>query len=57
MLKSLEVFQILIGKILSPSSILLFAPDVSAGRTARELWWTSQESSPASIIVTMALHA
>jgi hypothetical protein len=34
---------------------LLLAPDVSAVRTARELWWTSQKLSPASII-TMALH-
>jgi hypothetical protein len=32
-------------------------PDVSAGRIARELWWTSQEFSPAGIINTMALHA
>jgi hypothetical protein len=31
--------------------------DVSAGRTARELYWTSQEFSPADMIVTMALHA
>jgi len=38
------------------SSYLL--PDVSAGRTARELWWTSQEFSPAGIIIiTMSLHA
>jgi hypothetical protein len=36
---------------------LLLAPDVSAGRTARDLWWTSQEFSPAGIIPTMALHA
>jgi hypothetical protein len=35
---------------------LLLAPDVSAGRTARELWWTSQDLSPAAIIITMALH-
>jgi hypothetical protein len=33
-------------------------PDISAGRIARELWWTSQEFSPAGfIIITMALHA
>jgi hypothetical protein len=32
-------------------------PDVSAGRIARELWWMSQEFSPASTIITMALHA
>jgi hypothetical protein len=31
--------------------------DVSAGRFARELWWTSQEFSPAGIVITMALHA
>jgi hypothetical protein len=31
-------------------------PDVSAGRIARELWWTSQEFSPAGIIITMAVH-
>jgi hypothetical protein len=36
---------------------LLLGPDVSAGRTAWELWWTSQELSPAGIIITMALHA
>jgi hypothetical protein len=35
------------------SSYLL--SDVSAGRTARELWWMSQEFSPGGII-TMALH-
>jgi hypothetical protein len=30
---------------------------VSAGRTAREFWWTSQELSPAGIIIiTMAIH-
>jgi hypothetical protein len=32
---------------------LLFAPDVSVGGTSRELWWTSQELSPAGIIITM----
>jgi hypothetical protein len=38
-------------------SLLLLAPDVCACRT-RELWWTSQELSPAGIIIiTMALHA
>jgi hypothetical protein len=34
--------------------------DVSAGRIARELWWTSQEFSTAVIIIiiiVMALHA
>jgi hypothetical protein len=36
---------------------LLLATDVSAGRTAGELWCTSQELSPAGIIITMALHA
>jgi hypothetical protein len=35
---------------------LLLAADVYADRTARELWWTSQELSPAGIIVTMSLH-
>jgi hypothetical protein len=35
---------------------LLLAPD-SAGKTAIELWWMSQELFPASIIITMALHA
>jgi hypothetical protein len=30
---------------------------IFAGRTARELWWTSQELSPAGIIITMALQA
>jgi hypothetical protein len=38
-------------------AFLLFSPDVSARRTARELWWTSQELSPAGIIITVALHA
>jgi hypothetical protein len=38
-------------------SFLPLAPDVSAGRTARELWWTSQEFHPADILITMALHA
>jgi hypothetical protein len=36
------------GKILTLSSIPPTSPDVSAGRTARELWWTSQELSPAA---------
>jgi hypothetical protein len=35
---------------------LILTPDVSAGRTARELWWTSQELSPVGIITTMALN-
>jgi hypothetical protein len=30
---------------------------MTAGRTAREFWWTSQEVSLAGIIITMALHA
>jgi hypothetical protein len=35
----------------------LLAPHVSAGRTAGELWWTSQELFPAGIITTtMAFH-
>jgi hypothetical protein len=33
---------------------LLLAPDISAGRTSREFWWTSQELCPAGIIITMA---
>jgi hypothetical protein len=37
------------------SSYLL--QDDSTGWIAREFWWTSQEFSPAGIIVTMALHA
>jgi hypothetical protein len=57
MLKSLEIFQILIGKILTSSSIPPTWPNVSADRTARDLWWTSQELSPAGTIITMALHA
>jgi hypothetical protein len=36
---------------------LLLAEDVSACRTARELWWTIQALSPAVITTTMALHA
>jgi hypothetical protein len=46
-------------EVLAPS-ILPTLPGVSAGRTARELWWTSQEFFPAGIIIiitTMALHA
>jgi hypothetical protein len=35
----------------------LFAPDVAVGRTARELWWTSQELSTVGIVITMAIHA
>jgi hypothetical protein len=31
--------------------------DVSAGMIAREFWWTSQEFSPAGVIITMALNA
>jgi hypothetical protein len=46
-----------IDKILTPSSILLLAPDVCASRTAREILWTTQELSSAGIIITMALHA
>jgi hypothetical protein len=34
---------------------LLLAPDVSAGTTARELWWTSQELSP-SLLSTLTYH-
>jgi hypothetical protein len=41
--------------LLSP--FLLLAPDVSAGRTARELWSVSKELSSVGIIITMALHA
>jgi hypothetical protein len=40
------------GQILIPlaySSCLL--PDDSAGRIARELWWTNQEFSSANIII------
>jgi hypothetical protein len=39
---------------------LLLSPDVSAGRTTRELWYTSQDLSPARIIIiiiTTALHS
>jgi hypothetical protein len=32
-------------------------PEVSVDKTARQLWWTSQELSPAGIIITMAVHA
>jgi hypothetical protein len=34
-----------------------FLPDVAAGRTVREVWWTSQEYSPAGIIITLAIPA
>jgi hypothetical protein len=44
------------AKISLLGPFLLLAPDISAGRTARKLMWTSQELSPA-IIITMALHA
>jgi hypothetical protein len=54
--RTLEVFQILMGKILTPSFIPPTFPDVSAGRTARGLWWTSQKLSPVGFI-TMPLHA
>jgi hypothetical protein len=53
----LRYFKILIGKILTPSSIAPSFTKISAGRTARELWWTSQELSPAGIVFTMARHA
>jgi hypothetical protein len=56
-IRLLEVFQILIGKILTPSSIPPNCPKISPGRTARELWWTSQELSPAGIIIAMTHHA
>jgi hypothetical protein len=46
----------LIGKLSLLRPLILLAPDVSAGRTARELWCTSQELSPARIITIMALH-
>jgi hypothetical protein len=38
---------------------LLLAPDVSAGRTASEIWYTSQELYPAGIFVitTTALRS
>jgi hypothetical protein len=32
-----------------------FLPDDSAGRIARELWWMSQEFSPASIIILLGV--
>jgi hypothetical protein len=32
-------------------------PNVSAGRTARELWWTRKEFSPAGNIITMVLRS
>jgi hypothetical protein len=35
---SLTVFQILIAKFSLLRLFLLLSPDVSAGRTARELW-------------------
>jgi hypothetical protein len=50
----------LIYKILTPLTFPPVPADVSAGNIARELWWTSQEFSPAGIIIiiiTMALHA
>jgi hypothetical protein len=44
-----------------PRPIFLLVPDVFAGRTARDLWWTCQELSPTGIIIiiiiTMDLHA
>jgi hypothetical protein len=41
-------------KIIIFHPFLLLAPDVSAGRTASERWWTSQELSSAGIITIMA---
>jgi hypothetical protein len=38
-------------------TFLLLSPDIFAGKTARELWWTSKGLYPVSIIITMALHA
>jgi hypothetical protein len=37
-------------------SFLLLAPDVSAGRTARELWWTSKDLSSPSLSM-LAYHS
>jgi hypothetical protein len=34
-----------------------YLPQISAGSTARELWWTSPELSLVGIIITVALHA
>jgi hypothetical protein len=34
---------------------ILLAPDVSAGRTATELWQTSEELSPAGIIIIIII--
>jgi hypothetical protein len=48
---SLEVFQILIGKIRTHSSIPPLRSHMTAGWIARELWWTSQEFSLAGIII------
>jgi hypothetical protein len=31
---------------------LLFLPDVSAGRIAREVWWMSQDISSVNIVIS-----
>jgi hypothetical protein len=55
-LKSLEVFQMLIFKISLLCPFLLLSPDVSAVRTARELWWMRELLFPAGIIINIALN-
>jgi hypothetical protein len=55
--RSIDIFQILICKILTPSSVPPTGSQMSAGRIAREFWWTSQEFTPAGITITMAPYA
>jgi hypothetical protein len=55
---SLRYFRHRYAKFSLLRPFILLVPDVSAGRTARELWWTSQDLSPTGIIIiTIALHA
>jgi hypothetical protein len=53
----LRYFKIEKAKFSLLRPFLAIAPDVSAGRTARELWRTIMDLRPAGIITTMALHA
>jgi hypothetical protein len=53
---SLRYFRYWQAKFSLLPQFFLLPPDDSAGKTARELWWTSQELSPAGIIITMAIY-
>jgi hypothetical protein len=53
--RSVDVSKML--NMQNSNSFILVTPDVSAGRTASELWHTSQELSPAGIIIITALNS